>query len=151
MSISNIDIEEWVSIAQADYDYALKTSKVFYPVPIEMVCYHCQQSVEKVLKAYTLAKGDKLIKTHDLIMLINMCKQHSPDFDKYTKICSKITSYVAISRYPPQIEITKEDMKIALSNTRDILEFTKSKLEEMGYEFKYEPLKIVEPGDEPDL
>jgi HEPN domain-containing protein len=150
MSIRNIDIEEWVSIAQSDYDYALKTSKIFYPVPIEMICYHCQQSVEKILKAYSLAKGNKLTKTHDLEVLIEQCKQHSPDFDKYTKICTKITSYVAISRYPPKIEITPEDMKIALNNTRDILEFTKSKLEEMGYEFEYEPLRIVKIDDEPD-
>jgi HEPN domain-containing protein len=151
MSIRNIDIEEWVSIAHADYDYALKTSKVFYPAPIEMICYHCQQSVEKILKAYSLANGNKLTKTHDLEVLIDQCKQHSPDFDRYAKICSKITSYVAISRYPPKIEITKEDMKIALNSTRDILEFTESKLEEMGYEFEYEPLKIVKAGDESEL
>jgi len=146
--MDNVDILEWVNIAQADYDYALKTSKLFYPAPVEMICYHCQQSAEKVLKAYSLAKGDKLVKTHDLVMLINMCKQHSPDFNEYTKICSKLTSYISISRYPPQIEITEGDMKVALKGTREILEFTKSKLEEMGYEFKYEPLKIVKAGDE---
>jgi HEPN domain-containing protein len=132
----NLDINEWIRFAQTDYDCALKLAEVFYPTPIEIICYHCQQSAEKIFKAYTLAKGHPLVKTHDLIQLINQCKQHSPDFDNYTKFCSKLTSYVSVSRYPPKLEITKEDMKQALKNTSKILEFTKSKLKEMGRGYK---------------
>jgi HEPN domain-containing protein len=151
MSINNVDIQEWVSIAHSDYDYALKSSKVFYPIPVEKICYHCQQSVEKILKAYTLAKGDKIIKTHDLVILVNMCKQHSPDFGTYTKICSKITAYASVSRYPPEIELTEDDMRVALKSTRDILEFTESKLKDMGYAFNYVPLKIVAAANDTNM
>jgi len=42
-------------------------------------------------------------------------------------------------------------MKLALKNTNDILRFTESKLNEMGYEFKHEPLRIVNIGEDSDL
>jgi len=139
MSTDNLDVNEWIRFAQTDYDCALKLAEVFYPTPIEIICYHCQQSAEKILKAYTLAKGNKLTKTHELEVLINQCKQHSPDFDNYTKFCITLTAYVSVSRYPPKIEITKDDMKQALKNTFQILEFTKAKLEELGFAIEVKP------------
>jgi len=45
------DILKWLEIAQRDYDIALHLSKTFRPLPVENICYNCQQAIEKALKA----------------------------------------------------------------------------------------------------
>jgi len=130
MNKNQHDINEWIRFAQMDYDCALKMAETFHPVPIEIICYHCQQSAEKILKAYTIAKGNILTKTHDLDVLLDQCKQYSPEFSKFSNISAALTSYAAVSRYPPVIELTEQDMKQALKSACTILEFTKSKLME---------------------
>jgi HEPN domain-containing protein len=131
--MDNLDVKEWMRFAQNDYDCAVILKDRFRP-PIENVCYLCQQSAEKILKAYTIAKANTLIKTHDIEDLLDVCKQHSLDFDCLADSCLTLTPYVALGRYPSNIEIVDYDMRQALKSALDILEFTKSKLTEMGFE-----------------
>jgi len=134
MNTSNPIVGEWVYLAQMDYDYALKSADTFHPAPVEIICFHCQQSAEKILKAYIAANGDTPQKTHNLTVLIKHCKRYLSDFDKYAALCHTLTAYVSDTRYPPKLSLTESDMKLALNNTHKILEFTKSKLAEMGFE-----------------
>jgi len=133
MSTNNPIIGEWIYLAQMDYDHALKSANTFYPPPVEIICFHCQQSAEKILKGYIAAKGETPKKTHDLNVLIKHCKRYLPDFDNYADFCATLTTYISDTRYPPKLSLTESDMKLALSNTYKILEFTKSKLAEMGF------------------
>jgi len=130
MNTNELVISEWISAALEDFGCASVLSKVPYHTP---ACYHCQQSVEKILKAYIIAKENTLIKTHDLDNLIDKCEKHSPDFSKFKDACEDLTLYTTI-RYPPFGNLTEQDMKQALKNAQDVLEFTKSKLTEMGFE-----------------
>ena len=43
--------KEWIKIAERDYAVALFLNENFRPLPAENICYGCQQSVEKSLKA----------------------------------------------------------------------------------------------------
>ena len=38
-----------------------------HPRPIEIICYHCEQSAEKYLKGYLIKAGNKIERTHDLV------------------------------------------------------------------------------------
>jgi len=53
-----------------------------HPIPIEIICYHCQQSVEKYLKVYIDLNGDKVIRTHDLKLLNKRCMNFDKEFQK---------------------------------------------------------------------
>jgi HEPN domain-containing protein len=132
MNTGELDVKEWIRIAEQDYDSAMKLSG-FYPAPLEVICYLCQQAVEKVLKAYVIAKENKLTKTHDLKMLIEKCVQYSPDFDRFVAICSSLLLYSTLTRYPPVLDLVEHDMRQALKNAGKILEFTKLKLSELGF------------------
>jgi HEPN domain-containing protein len=134
MNTNNPIVGEWIYLAQMDYDHALKSADTFYPAPVEIICFHCQQSAEKILKAYIAANGDTPAKTHDLPALIKHCKRYLSEFDNYATVCYTLTTYVSDTRYPPKLSLNESDMKLALSNTCKILEFTKSKLKELGYE-----------------
>jgi len=130
----SLDVNEWIRFAQMDYDAAKNIAILHNPVPLEIVCYHCQQSAEKVLKAYAIAKGEPIIKTHDLETILEQCVRHDEQFDILAEQCPELTSYVTFSRYPVgDDEVNEHDMKTALKYAFDIIEFTKSKLSELGY------------------
>jgi len=130
MNTNELVVKEWVSAALEDFGSASVLAKVPYYAP---ACYHCQQSVEKILKAYIIAKENTLIKTHDLDDLISKCEKHDLDFGKFKDACENLTPYTTV-RYPPLGNLTEQDMKYALKDALDVLTFTKSKLAEMGFE-----------------
>jgi len=128
----SLDINKWIHFAQNDFDTALMASERFRPF-IEVACYHCQQSVEKILKAYIIANTNTSIKDHILQNLLEKCRLYSADFDNFGKNCSDLSPYNTLGRYPSDIEPTEYHMKKALKDAGEVLEFTKSKLAEMGF------------------
>ena len=128
----NPDIVEWVRFAQMDYDAAKNMSVLFHPVPLEIVCFHCQQAAEKILKAYTLANGEPLIKTHDLSVILAQCKKHNQAFSSLDRIAIMLNDYAIAHRYPTKEDtVTEHDMSSALENALEILEFTKLRIAEL--------------------
>jgi HEPN domain-containing protein len=136
MNTDSLDVLKWIRRAQVDFDMAFGETKKFRP-STDAVCYLCQQSVEKILKAYTIAQTGSRTASHALKNLLDECKQYSADFDNLVDNCSNLTPYMTIGRYPSNIEVTEYDMKQAIKDASQVLEFTKSKLKKLGYE--YEP------------
>jgi len=129
---NSLNVDKWVRFAQMDYNAAADMSILLQPVPLEIVCYHCQQSTEKILKAYLIAQSEPLTKTHDLNLLLNMCVKYNEAFDDYATVCITLTSYAVLTRYPMgEDAITELDMKTALKNAFEILEFTKTRIAEL--------------------
>jgi HEPN domain-containing protein len=127
----SLDVSEWVRFAKMDYDTAKNISLLHHPVPLEIVCYHCQQSAEKILKAFLIMQSEPLQKTHDLNILLNLCVNYDEAFDEYAAACIRLTSYAVFTRYPMgEDAITEYDMQTALKNAYEILEFTMARLAE---------------------
>jgi len=125
------DINEWIRIAWEDLDAASLLAQAPYLAP---ACYHCQQAVEKILKAYIIVKENSLTKTHDLVFLIKQCEKHSHEFDKFEVACFELTQYATVTRYPATTALTIQIVERALKYTGEILDFTMSKLAQFGYE-----------------
>jgi HEPN domain-containing protein len=118
----NLDIKEWVRFAQMDYDAAKNMSVLFHPVPLEIVCFHCQQTAEKILKAYAIANGEPLIKTHDLSVILAQCKKHNQSFSNLDRIGLMLNDYAVVYKYPTKEDaVTEHDMNTALDNALEIL------------------------------
>ena len=123
----NLDIKEWIRFAQMDYDAAKNMSVLFQPVPLEIVCFHCQQAAEKILKAYALANGEPLIRTHDLSVILAQCKKYNQEFSNLDRVGIMLNDYAVVYKYPTKEDaVTEHDMKTALDNALKILEFTKA-------------------------
>lgn len=91
--------KEWRRFAEMDLmsaEYLLKMR----PVPIEIICYHCQQSAEKYLKGYLVLHGMNPPKTHDLNQLQKLCANISDSFSDIADHCSDLTAYGVQPRYP---------------------------------------------------
>lgn len=65
---------EWLDFAHMDLSSA-EFLLGMHPVPVEIICYHCEQAAEKFLKAVLIYHGMEAPKTHDLVLLCKLCVQ----------------------------------------------------------------------------
>lgn len=123
-SISD-DTKEWLAYAKRDLDSAnfLLSMK---PIPLEIICYHCQQSAEKAVKAFMVENRIEVIKTHDLRLLRKTCSEIS-DFSEIENECALLTPYASQNRYPFGMEVEEGDMRIALTAAQKIWDFIQKK------------------------
>ena len=127
--MSELDvINEWLQIAYDDYDSAkfLYDNKI--PKPLEIICYHCQQSAEKSLKAYICAKDVDIPKTHEVKRLCKQCSEIDNSFTSFFTDCEELEVYATETRYPLRIEIDDIHVKRALQQAWNIYEFVLKKL-----------------------
>lgn len=58
--MDNKDVaEEWFKVAETDLASA-EYLQGMRPIPIEVICYHCQQSAEKHMKGFLALKGEAI-------------------------------------------------------------------------------------------
>jgi Uncharacterized conserved protein related to C-terminal domain of eukaryotic chaperone, SACSIN len=117
----------WFEYAQNDFDTATILADQLKP-KFEIVCYHCQQCAEKMLKGYIAFKGGKLQKIHDLVVLCENCSSYDSDFEKILEHCSDLTIYASEVRYPNLLDIENYNMRNAMNDAAIIREFVFSKL-----------------------
>ncbi|SHH84037.1 HEPN domain-containing protein [Caloranaerobacter azorensis DSM 13643] len=128
--MNNKDIAyEWFDFADNDLDSA-KFLLQMYPIPLEIICYHCQQSAEKYLKGYIALNGDNIIKTHDLTLLNKICMKFDKDFQEIEDDCIELVDYGVQVRYPFRIELEEQDMKKALESAERIKNFILDKVKQ---------------------
>lgn len=53
--------KEWFQFAKLDLESA-KFLTNMHSIPIEIICYHCEQSAEKYLKGYMALNGQSIAK-----------------------------------------------------------------------------------------
>ena len=63
--------KEWLEYAEMDLSSA-EFLLAMHPLPLAIICYHCQQSAEKCLKVLLALKNQVPSKTHDLPLLIDV-------------------------------------------------------------------------------
>lgn len=56
----NQEARQWLDMAQTDFGVAKHLEANYYPKPLEIICYHCQQAVEKGIKALIVNYADTL-------------------------------------------------------------------------------------------
>jgi HEPN domain-containing protein len=91
---------EWVEIAEGDFQTANREAAVINAPNFNAVCFHCQQSAEKYLKAVLTEHSIYFPKTHDLeILLASVCKI-APEATSLSQAAKALTGYGIDVRYP---------------------------------------------------
>lgn len=76
--------------------------------PLDSVCFHAQQTVEKALKALLTAVAMPFPKTHDLARLAQLLPS-KPDLQLSDRDLAELTYFAIGSRYPTEpVEYTPE-------------------------------------------
>ncbi len=117
-------IEKWIVKALNDLKIAgHELNQPANEMVTDAVCFHCQQAVEKLLKAYLASKNVDFGKTHNLEFLLELCLKQDPDF-KNLKV-GNLSFYAVEIRYPdefymPSVAEAKECFNVA-SKAKDFL------------------------------
>ncbi|RMG24399.1 MAG: HEPN domain-containing protein [Methanobacteriota archaeon] len=121
--MDNTDIaREWFNMANMDLSSA-EFLQNMQPIPVEVICYHCQQAAEKYLKGFLALQGEEIKKTHDLIILNQECCKYDEDFAEIKEDCLMLTDYGVNIRYPFPMDVNEADMKMALKSAHKIKNF----------------------------
>ncbi|TSC93488.1 MAG: HEPN domain-containing protein [Candidatus Berkelbacteria bacterium Licking1014_7] len=117
------EIKEWIAKAEGDLiaAEAILTAKA----PGWAAGFHCQQAVEKILKALLLYSANSYPKEHDLTKLYQLANKTGSDITLVKKEIFVLTDYYVGSRYPgiKQSEITLKQAKQAYNNARRVFDF----------------------------
>jgi len=89
---------EWVRKAEADYLAARALAGKRLPLH-DAVCFHCQQSAEKYLKALLKQAGVRIPRTHDLVALVSLLPPESP-LQGFNRGLEFLTRFAVETRYP---------------------------------------------------
>jgi HEPN domain-containing protein len=120
--------ESWIERAKS----SLEISKIAVNVNVyyEDLCYQSQQAVEKALKGLLIYYGVEPEFTHNIGILLNRLEEFT-EIPENIKEATRLTKYAIITRYPGEYdEITKEVYDESIKIAKDILEWTKNKIQE---------------------
>lgn len=92
-------VRQWKEKAQSDWT-TVEILLAHEQCPAETVCFHCQQFVEKLLKALLTQHSIEVPKTHDLRRLIILAKSLAPDLSQFSDVLDKLTVHGVETRYP---------------------------------------------------
>ncbi len=121
-------VAEWVKYSKTDLDVAKQLLENMRPRPLEIICYHAQQSAEKILKAFLVRNDILPPKIHDLIRLCEMCGEIDKAFDEIAVSCGSLNRYSVLPRYPFELEILEADAETAIQKADSVFGWVTPKL-----------------------
>lgn len=90
-------IEGWLLKAEHDIISAQRLLEI-EPMILDNCCFHCQQAIEKSLKAFLCYQGRDVERTHNIIFLLSECANFDPVFNTVDPL--NINAYAVQGRYP---------------------------------------------------
>ncbi|MEW6252358.1 MAG: HEPN domain-containing protein [Planctomycetota bacterium] len=132
-----LEIQRWLLKAQTDWTVARKAIQP--PPQLDAAAFHCQQAVEKLLKAYLIAHNVAFEKVHDLSRLVQQCAVVDPDFASLAELVEPLTLYAVAYRYPGPADPTRARVEAALEVVAHVWEYVVARL----------PPDLAPPSPEP--
>jgi HEPN domain-containing protein len=123
----------WIKKAESDLkivEYLIDSKDA----PLDALCFHCQQAIEKYLKAYLTWIDIRVKKTHDLEAILNLCIKNSKAFERLERDkIVELTIYSVEVRYPEEeIEVTLENAREAYDTAKKVKDLVIKELEVEG-------------------
>lgn len=121
-------VQQWIQKAEDDLsaaEFLIKSENILTSI----VCFHCQQSAEKFIKAYLVHLNIEFGNSHDLDYLLGLIEMRN-DFEPslYT-IIDRFENFAVEVRYPNQkFEPAVEDAQVALEASIKVKSIILSKI-----------------------
>lgn len=97
--MKNEYLQGWITKANNDLKVAEHEMDIDINERVtDAICFHCQQAVEKFLKAYLIFHNVEFGKTHNLEYLLELCSKSDEDFQKVN--VGNLSFYAVEIRYP---------------------------------------------------
>jgi len=127
MKKNNATYREWLDKATDDIKVAeLLVLKRKTPA---LACFHCQQAVEKYLKAFLIYHHVNPGRIHGLVALANRGSKIEPNLKVFKEQLAMLDAYYIPTRYPGEKEpYTLKDGRVALTAARLVTDFITKRL-----------------------
>lgn len=112
----------WMMWLKKGDDDAVDAERLFADadMPRSIVCFHCQQAVEKWLKALIVYQGGDPPRTHDLLLLAS-CVSVDENTRRTIQECAlDFMAYAVELRYPGDYEATDTEATQAIHQMRAV-------------------------------
>lgn len=93
--------QAWLRVAERDWQ---RVEKRLAEGDQEDAGFRLQQALEKYLKAFLLANGWELDKTHALSKLLNEAIKYKSGLNLYVDLCDRVENYYMADRYPAELD-----------------------------------------------
>jgi len=115
------DVREWLDKARADLRVV---RRLLTPDCAEWgaVGFHCQQAIEKSLKAYLVAQNADFQRVHDLRYLLQACLTHEPRFTEFVGVVEPLTTFAVVFRYPGPPEPGPDEVRRAADVAQGVMQ-----------------------------
>lgn len=88
------EVKNWIIKGLNDYKTAQKLINLTEDeIVTDTLCFHCQQSAEKFLKAFLVNSGVDFERTHSLEYLIKLCSTIDKEFEALYDFAKNLTDY----------------------------------------------------------
>ena len=115
----NDEVAEWLSKAEDDLRVAERIASWDDLPQFDAIAFHCQQSIEKLMKAALLSRGVVPPKVHDLPELLRRLESSGLAWDWPMTDLRTLTMAAVHARYPG-FRVTSEQAFINLALTKAI-------------------------------
>ena len=121
-------VREWLVKADNDLTAAAQILKLGKAAPVETVCFHAQQCIEKYLKAMLVYRSIPFPKSHNIHVLLELVPRRSrPAMEEH--IQDRLTDYATVARYPESgLEISLTAARKAVTLARRVRREIRGKL-----------------------
>ncbi len=123
-------VSKWIKKAEGDL-LTVERELSFEDPVTQTICFHCQQAVEKYLKAFLIHHQIYFTRTHKIMELLESCATVDSSFRDELQSADNLTDYAEEIRYPDVwLEPTTKDAKEAFEIARKVKEFVLERLKD---------------------
>jgi len=136
-------------IGSGEYAAAKHLFDTMKPIPIEIICYLCQQATEKSIKAVLYHLNKDVLETHSIIKLLEDVNSDEQRIHLGKRDAAMLTRFATRTRYAERrIDIAKEDAEFALRRAKRTLDRAKQLLKICIEEEPHEETAVDEEPQE---
>jgi len=106
-------IKQWLLKANEDLLVINKLTE-HEIIATSSVCFHCQQAVEKFLKAFLIVNGVEIKKTHNIEYLLSECADIDSEFADINP--KELSEFGVDARYPGDMYIPNKEETLEYKN-----------------------------------
>lgn len=119
--VDTIKHREWFDMAKKD----MKSAEILYEHDADngIVCFHCQQSIEKYLKGFLINFTGELQEGHNLVKLCKKSITYNHSLYKLIKDMAFVNTYYIETRYPAEdpLLVNKEDAEECIRIAKEVI------------------------------
>ncbi len=120
---------EWVHVAEEDYSAIVQLFVNGKNPPYGVVCFHCQQCVEKYLKAFLTEQEIDFPRTHWLSILLQLMLPIKPEWNIHEDALNVLSNFATETRYPGEFQINRKVTQNAVVIAEEIREIIRVELD----------------------